>query len=473
MRGLCGAGLAMLTVLAQTPREIGSRLELFVTGDGIDKLDHAELRVHPPTPAEIAVTCDAPWEGPVTGFAAVLKDGDLYRLYYPNDRGETQEPSAVPMAESRDGIHWTKPDLGLIEFRESRQNNLVYLGEAGANFAPFLDENPSAPRSQRYKAFSGDRVIWAFVSADGVRWTKLQEQPVITEAPLDSQNVAFWDATQGLYVAYMRGAVRPDGSMITNPPWYADSKGGGEGLRAIRRSTSRDFITWTKPELISFEGGLSHHLYTNAITNYFRAPEFFVGFPMRFVPSRKKVDSHPYQGVSDAVLIASRGGRIWRMFEDALIRPGLDVANWTDRNLIVARGVVPTGRDEVSIYYDENYRHPTNRIRRAVFRKDGFVSIHANSKGGSVLTKPLRFSGGELVLNYATSAAGSIRVELRDEKGAALPGYSSIDCEDIFGDETEYTVRWRQNASAAKYAGKPVRLFFQLRDADIFSYQFR
>src|SRR5581483_5511334 len=95
LRGLCGAGLAMLTVLAQTPREIGSRLELFVTGDGIDKLDHAELRVHPPTPAEIAVTCDAPWEGPVTGFAAVLKDGDLYRLYYPNDRGETQEPSAV------------------------------------------------------------------------------------------------------------------------------------------------------------------------------------------------------------------------------------------------------------------------------------------------------------------------------------------------------------------------------------------
>jgi hypothetical protein len=465
--------MAVFAALAQTPLEIGSRLELFVSGDGIERLENAELRLNPPVPAEIAVTCDAPWEGPVTGFAVVLKDGEIYRLYYPNDRGEIKEPSAVPMAESRDGIHWTKPRLGLIEFHGSRQNNLVYLGEAGANFAPFVDENPAAPRSQRYKAFGGDHVVWAFVSPDGVRWSKLREQPVITDPPLDSQNIAFWDAGQKQYVAYMRGAVRPDGSAVTSRPWFADSQGGGAGLRAIRRSTSRDFVHWTKPELISFEGGLGNHLYTNAISSYYRAPDFFFGFPMRFVPSRKKVDAHAYEGVSDVMLIASRGGRQWRIYRDALLRPGLDLRNWTDRNLIVARGIVPTGKDEISIYYDENYRHPTNRIRRAALRKDGFVSIHAGSQGGAALTNPLRFSGSELVLNYSTSAAGGVHVELRDEAGKVLPGYSLADCAEIFGDQTEYTVRWRGNANAAGQSGKAVRLFFQLRDADVFSYQFR
>jgi hypothetical protein len=47
-------------------------------------------------------------------------------------------------------------------------------------------------------------------------------------------------------------------------------------------------------------------------------------------------------------------------------------------------------------------------------RLDGFTSINAPYSGGKIITRPFTFTGGELEINYSTSAAGEIRIEIQD-----------------------------------------------------------
>jgi hypothetical protein len=103
---------------------------------------------------------------------------------------------------------------------------------------------------------------------------------------------------------------------------------------------------------------------------------------------------------------------------------------------------------------------------------DGFVSVNAPWKGGELTTKPLKFEGNRLHLNLATSAAGSVRVEIQDAEGTAIPGYTLADCPNIFGDSLDRVVSWKQGPDVGKLAGTSVRLRFVLQDADLYSFQF-
>ena len=105
-------------------------------------------------------------------------------------------------------------------------------------------------------------------------------------------------------------------------------------------------------------------------------------------------------------------------------------------------------------------------------RLDGFVSIHAPMKSGEVITRPITFSGSKLTTNFATSAAGSMRVEIQDNDGKPCPGYSLDECPAIFGDTVDRVVRWNVGGDVSRLAGQPVRLRFELRDADLFSFRF-
>jgi hypothetical protein len=120
------------------------------------------------------------------------------------------------------------------------------------------------------------------------------------------------------------------------------------------------------------------------------------------------------------------------------------------------------------MYISEHYDWPDNRLRRLTIRRHGFASIHADAVGGECLTQPLRFTGTELALNYATSAAGSVSVEVQDPDGKAL-----MQSNDLFGNELEGIVPWLGGARLADLAGKPVRLRLTLRDADIYALRFR
>ena len=147
-------------------------------------------------------------------------------------------------------------------------------------------------------------------------------------------------------------------------------------------------------------------------------------------------------------------------------------ANWLHRNNMVAAGVIPTASDEMSLYVVRNYNFPTAHVERLVLRTDGFVSVHAGYQSGELLTKALTFEGETLILNYATSASGSIRVEIQDLNGNPLPSFSLEDSPLIWGDEIERAVAWKPDRRLKTLAGKPVRLRFVLKDADLYAIRF-
>ncbi|MDE0862117.1 MAG: hypothetical protein OSA93_18330 [Akkermansiaceae bacterium] len=479
------AGASLLAPLAARGGEVidvGDRRELFIDGHLIERLDNARLTAHEPRYEGKVVMFDKPWEGKFSFYSTVIKDGATYRLYYrglPKAEHDTGWESLC-YAESDDGIHWRKPNLGVLEVKGVKKNNVIITNsEPGTHsFSPFLDAKPGVPDAQRFKALGLQRTpgnqdwcLAAFVSADGKHWTRFREEPVILNDTdhfaFDSQNVAFWSQSEEKYIAYFR-------------TWK-------DGIRRISRATSDNFIRWSSSQLMEYrrngEPAPIHHLYINQTHPYFRAPHIYIATAARFMPGRRVltdaeakaigVNPNYFRDTSDSVLMTSRGGAIYDCtFMNALIRPGIGARNWVSRTNYAALNVVQTGPTEMSIYVNRDYAQSTAHLARYSLRLDGFGSARGPYEGGEVITKPLRFKGGRLSINYSTSAAGSVRIEIQDEAGNALPGYALADCREIIGDEIERAAAWKNGNDVGNLAGKPVRLRFVLRDADLYAFRF-
>lgn len=250
------------------------------------------------------------------------------------------------------------------------------------------------------------------------------------------------------------------------------------------RAVSDDFRHFEPAGEMDFGDAPPEHLYTNQTSEYFRAPHIYIGICARFMPGRQiltdaqakaiNVDPKYFKDCSDAVLVSSRGGtRYTRTFMEAFLRPGVGIENWVSRSNYPSLNVVQTGPSSMSFFVNRNYGQPTSYLERYELRLDGFASVHAGYAGGEMMTKPIRFRGGQLEMNYSTSAAGSVRVEIQDEAGQPLAGYSLADARESIGDEIVGGAIWKAGPSVAALAGKPVRLKFALKDADLFAYRFR
>lgn len=453
------------------PVLVGSDIQLFVDDAIIETLDGAGLELGVPRDEGVAVRFDHPWEGAFCGYATVLHDDSKYRLYYrglPVAGKDGSSNEVTCYAESDDGRHFKKPELGLFQIGGSKANNVILADAAPYthNFSPLIDRRPGVPAGERYKALGGTSKtgLVAFVSADGLRWRKLRDEAVIKKGAFDSQNVAFWSTHEGQYVSYFR--VFKD------------------GFRRISRTTSADFLEWTKPVLMEYGDRPIEHLYTNQTSPYFRAPQIYVAIAARFFPGRrvlsdaqaKAINVHPryFNDCSDAVLMTTRGGDQYaRTFMDGFLRPGIGLENWVSRTNYPALNVVPTGEHEMSFYVNQNYGQPTAHLRRYSLRIDGFVSASASYTGGELTTRPLTFNGKQLHLNFSTSAAGSVLVEIQDAAGTPLPGYALADATPTIGNEIERAVYWQSTSSVESLTGRPVRLRFVLKDADLYSFRFR
>ena len=485
---------------------LDSQRQLFVDRYLIDRLDSLELKLQEPRPENVAVKYDQPWEDSLAFYTTVIKDGDVYKMYY---RCRIARPRLTCYAESRDGIHWTKPNLGLLEIDGSKENNVI-LGHSGS-FSAFLDTRPDVPRSERYKANSIDvkapYSLVGYIAEDGIRWRKTRETPIVPHSLVnnfDSQNNMFWSEVEQLYVLYARHMVG--------------------GRRSTARATSKDFLNWTAQTLMSYSdtGSTtpSQHLYTNQTQPYFRAPQIYISLPGRihfgrrlltveeleFLKPRHSIISGGMRDVSDGVLLSTRSGstRYDFQFKDSFLRPGLGQSNWSTRTNYPALGVVQTGPDEMSLYVQRDYGQQTAHLERLSLRLDGFASLHAPYGGGEMLTKPITFEGSRLEINYSTSAAGSIRVEIQTVDGQPIPGFSLAECPEIIGDEISRLVSWGEvppplstgrdpesmamesnvsfkapftawqgNSDVSRLIGQPVRLRFVMNDADLFSFRFR
>ena len=371
-----------------------------------------------------------------------------------------------------DGVHITKPRLNLFAVKGSKSNNVILADAAPVNhnFSPFLDTRPGVPEDQRYKALGGTEKsgLIAYLSADGIHWRKLQDEPVFTKGKFDSQNVAFWSDNEQCYLCYFR-------------TWTGT---GYSGFRSVGRTTSTDFLNWTEPEQMSFGDTPIEHIYTNQTHPYFRAPHIYISIAARFLPGRqilsdeqaKQLNVNPnyFKDCSDAVLMTSRCDNIYdRIFMEGFIRPGIGLQNWVSRSNYPALNVVQTGEAEMSLYVQHDYAQPTAHLRRYSLRLDGFASIHAPYEGGSFTTKPFTFTGRKLLLNFATSAPGFIKVEIQDVGGQPIEGYNLKDAKELIGNYIDHPAAWKNGTDVSSLSGRPIRLKFFMKDADLYSLQFR
>ncbi len=461
---------AFSSSVGQEVISLKSQREIFVDNYLIAQKENVELALHTPKKEGPVLALDKPWEGPISNYTTIIKDGDLYRAYYRglNEAGKDYSATEVTCyAESNDGIHWSKPNLRIHEVHGTLDNNVILANAAPVthNFCPFLDTNPKVDSKQKYKAIGGNirSGLIAYVSEDGIHWEKLRTAPVITEGKFDSQNVAFWSQSERKYICYFR---------TTN-----------NGFRSVSRTTSTDFINWTDPVVMEFGDTPLEHLYTQQTSPYYRAPHIYVAIGARFMPNRqvvsdaqaKALNVNPkyYKDCSDAVFITSRGGNAYdRTFMESFIRPGIGLENWVSRTNYPALNVVQTGDTEMSVYVNEDYAQPTAHITRYSMRIDGFTSLSADYAGGELVTKPFNFEGEELEINYATSAAGSIKIEIQDAEGNPVPGFTLKDSQEIIGNEIKRIVSWNENTDVSELSSKPIRLKLYLKDADLYSLRF-
>lgn len=157
---------------------------------------------------------------------------------------------------------------------------------------------------------------------------------------------------------------------------------------------------------------------------------------------------------------------------ESFIRPGIGLQNWVSRSNYPALNVVQTGEAEMSVYVNQDYAQPSAHLRRYALRLDGFASLSAGYDGGEMLTRVFVFEGSALNLNYSTSAAGEIRVELLDGEENKIPGYSMEEARPVIGNEISREVFWNGSSDVSDLSGKPVRMKVYLKDADLYSFRF-
>lgn len=454
---------------------IESRLELFTDYYLIDTLIDASLKLYEPIDKGSVLKFNKSWEGPFSAYCTVIDNNGKLQLYYrglPTTGKDGRIDENTCYAESVDGVNWIKPELNLFNVNGNTKNNVILANAAPVthNFSPFLDARKDVDSKQKYKALGGTEKsgLIAYVSEDGIHWSMLQKEPVFSDGKFDSQNVSFWSEEEQLYICYFRS-------------W---TKSGYHGFRSVSRTTSKDFIYWSDPVEMNFGDTPREHLYTNQTAPYYRAPHIYISVAARFMPKRQvlteeqaqqlNVNPKYFMDCSDAVLLTSRGGNKYdRTFMDGFIRPGIGLQNWVSRSNYPALNVVETGPKEMSIYVNQDYAQPTAHLHRYSLRIDGFVSVNAYYGGGEMITKPFYFSGNNLVVNFSTSAAGFIKVEILDINKKIIDGFDLENSEELIGNEIEKTVMWKENPDLNKLNGKPIRLRFVMKDADLYSIRFK
>lgn len=455
---------------------MGDKREVFVDRHLISVMDGVQLELKDPVDEGSVFAFDKPWEGAFCGYGTLLQDNGLLRMYYRGLPDAGRDGSSLEVtcyAESMNGVHWTKPELDLFPLPDHPRNNIILTGEAPAshNFCPFIDTNPNAHPKQRYKALAGisSSGLLAFVSEDGIRWTKLMDAPVFKPEGwvLDSQNVPFWSEAESKYVLYYRSAVN--------------------GVRAIARATSRDFVHWNIEGQMIYSDTQSaqpsHHLYTNQTQPYFRAPHIYFSTAARFFPGRKvltdkqaeAIQVHPkyFNDTSDSVLMSSRGGLVYdRTFMSALIRPGIGAKNWVSRSNYPVLGLAQTGDDAMSLYVNQDYGQPSAHVHRYQFRLDGLSCLSAGYHEGEWISRPLHWKGDRLYFNFSTSAAGYIKVELQHADGVPITGYTLHEASELIGNETDRVYHWAGGETIRLDRSQPIRLRVSMKDAELYAIRF-
>ncbi|MHC4675073.1 MAG: hypothetical protein ACYTBZ_21520 [Planctomycetota bacterium] len=505
--------------------DIADRRQVFIDGRFLAEAYNVALHVHQPAKTgEMNIKPEHLWEvGGVGPYSNVVKEGNTYHMWYhvmASLQWDGDDKSgSICYARSADGIHWEKPNLGVVAYKGSKDNNIIFgHGAAGAMLGQdggmvFVD--PTAPVDQKFRMLirhppTGKEACHIFSSPDGIHWQLTHRNAVRAGKRgygdhLDSQNVMFYDDRLKKYVFYGRKNLEQLGRTIAR----------GESDRVDSFPLVSDMLIVIRPDRfdLSHDGRAMVDYYMSAAVKYAWADDAYYMFPTTYY---HYVDGK-LQGFKDGLpsnagplhsqFAASRDGILWQRYDRRPFVPLGMKGEFDWGNARVVQGMVPSvdGRQIYMYYRGGDWLHGWDRdeknkrlltaaglgadrniavLSRVVLRKDGLVSVRAPYGGGEFTTPVLRFQGKELVLNIDTSATGIARVGIiradtgtiagYNERGADLPGYTAEDCDLIHtANQINRLVTWSGKSDLSALAGKPVRLRFYLRDCDLYAFQFR
>ncbi len=432
---------------------------------------------------------EPPWEHS-TAWASVLRDSGRFRMWY-NSGHADHRGLLVSYAESADGLHFTRKPLGLLEFKGSTANNLVFSG--GLNgVSPEMGNvfcDPTAPTAERYKLIYTDwegrhvfdqpfthdvGMLRGAASPDGLQWDRYYHN--FTSRYCDSQNSACWDPDLGRYVVYHRAFGRYGGLQVGDLTVEAEGRG-----RAVGRLVSRDFRAWESTGIAlqaDFADGLNVDVYNSAYSRYPGADHTHFLFPSFY---------HHYEGHFRVGLCTSRDNQTWVRPTRTPFIPLGEPGTFDSYIISVSPGFVPLDPDHYALYYragngphsgsavilsEAERQQVASRIGRVVLRRDRLVGIEAGSGGGQFCTRPLQFAGRRLLVNVEPLGPQALlRVQLLSvDSDEPIEGFTFARCQTLTADELDAEVRWEGQDSLP--ARQPLRLHFRFCDCRIYAFQF-
>ncbi len=433
---------------------------------------------------EPIVVPDRPWEGVI--FApSLIRDLGSYRLWYesvpPDDLATDQagNRNLLCYAESKDGTNWEKPSLGLVCYKGSEDNNIVYGGSAAKwgyhGGSVFLDTGCGPeerykiihlgflrpqdldrfrkmgyevdPRNERAKR---PNALFGAISPDGFHWTPLDE-PLMLQMS-DTQNIAYFDPSLGKYVAYVR-------------TWTMHR-------RSIGRAESATFRRFPLPETVLWSGsgvGPSDLWYANAKTLYPGTTDYHLMFPKLWRVSEDRF--HVHIGVSPDGIMWSLPPRSQVLYPG---NPGQRDAGGVD----VGSGMVELGTTEVAVPFiayaiPHKYTRtaPLGSIALARWARGRLVALHAEEQG-EFRTMFVHFQGDELHVNVRTLPAGEVRIGVLGRDGNSPKDRSVADCDPVVGDHLDRVVTWHGQSELGHEPGQPMAFRVRMVSAQMFGMHF-
>ncbi|MES2597367.1 MAG: hypothetical protein V4662_18605 [Verrucomicrobiota bacterium] len=487
-----------------------------------------QLNRHSPDPV---IPPDKPWEA-MLGWTSVHRDAETgkhqlwYQAYQERRVEDKVMKNVVCYAESMDGITWTKPNLGLFPFYEEKDTNIVLIGERGGYGERYcnsvvVDERDSDPKKRYKMAYydwvpaegekggSGTHVAF---SPDGVHWTKY-DGGIVSKASFGSKGREAPFADESVYVeehlpdGRVRRAWRNPMSMsdaldvFYDPrlerfvgygkmwtPWQDGTLG---YKHAMGRMESQDFIHWSKPELI-----LTVNDRDAPQLEFHTSPVFF--YNGMYLSMNQILDRSV--GSMDAELMSSRDGRRWdRSLAGCFAIPRGEPGSF-DAGSIITNGTPVILEKEMRFYYG-GYRGTAiggvglneqkvggkdyhSGVGLATTPRDRLAAISINPESpvkaqkkdkpkiintiGHVTLKPQDLSGVKAVTLNADASKGRVRLEILNEDGYRLHGFTKDEAVPLKGDSLAHAPRWKDKQISDLPPGRYM-LRIHLEKADLFA----
>ena len=378
-------------------------------------------------------------------------------------------------ATSRDGLHWDRPDLDL----QPGTNRILDPAITPDSWAVFPDYDTDDP-AQRWKIYlrppGGHMPGLSMVSGDGVHWSEPVES-----GPTGDRSTMFYNPFRKKWVYSLRSGVRGRSRHYWECDDFLEGSGWHDFLVELNDDTPVFWAAADRLDPPDAEVGQPAQLYNLDAVAY---ESIMLGIhQIHLGPPNDQCMKVGLPKITELNLAYSRDGFHWHRPDREPFIPASRRDVW-DRGYVQSVGGLCLVRgDRLWFYYigfqgdttrrgehwQQNGMYDRGSTGVAFLRRDGFASMDAGPDGGSLTTRPVRFSGESLWVNV-DCPGGNLTVEVLDEDGRPLEPFTAERCTAISTDGTIEQVAWRDAPSLAALRGRPVRFRFHLTAGSLFAF---